>query len=154
MRPVVCCVGKPGHPWAEPAVQDYARRLRRWDGIEDRWIKPERFRGDADAVRAAESGRVLATVTPRDTLVALDERGQAVDTDGFRALIEAARLDGVTRLIFAIGGAYGHAPSLRDRADRTVQLSRLVLNHEVARIVLYEQIYRSYAAMNGVPYHH
>lgn len=154
MRPVVCCVGKPGHPWAEPAAQDYARRLRRWDGVEERWIKAERFRGDAQAVQTAESERTLASISPRDRLIALDERGEDVDTDGFRALVEAARLDGIPRLIFAIGGAYGHAPKLRARADRTLRLSQLVLNHEVARVVLFEQLYRAYAAMNGVPYHH
>lgn len=154
MRPVVACVGKAGHPWAEPAVADYVRRLRRWDGVDAVWLKAERFGGDVDAVRAAEGARLLAATGPRDRLIVLDERGDDLDTPGFTDLVQRARLDGVTRLVFAIGGAYGHAPASRAAAHRVVRLSALVLNHEVARVVLYEQIYRAYAALHGVPYAH
>jgi 23S rRNA (pseudouridine1915-N3)-methyltransferase len=154
VRPVVACVGKAGHPWAEPAVVDYARRLRRWEGVDALWLKPERFVGDVAAVRTAEGARLLAAVAPRDRLVVLDERGDDLDTPTFTALVQQARLDGVGRLVLAIGGAYGHADTSRRAAHRVVRLSAMVLNHEVARVVLYEQLYRAYAALHGVPYAH
>jgi 23S rRNA (pseudouridine1915-N3)-methyltransferase len=154
VRPVVACVGKAGHPWAEPAVADYARRLRRWEGVDALWLKPERFVGDVAAVRTAEGARLLAAVAPRDRLVVLDERGDDLDTPTFTALVQQARLDGVGRLVLAIGGAYGHADTSRRAAHRVVRLSAMVLNHEVARVVLYEQLYRAYAALHGVPYAH
>jgi 23S rRNA (pseudouridine1915-N3)-methyltransferase len=154
VRPVVACVGKAGHPCAEPAVADYARRLRRWEGVDALWLKPERFVGDVAAVRTAEGARLLAAVAPRDRLVVLDERGDDLDTPTFTALVQQARLDGVGRLVLAIGGAYGHADTSRRAAHRVVRLSAMVLNHEVARVVLYEQLYRAYAALHGVPYAH
>lgn len=151
---MVSTVGKAGPRWAQQAVEDYAKRVRRWDPVEPVWVKPERFRGDIDSVRNAEADRLLAGVSGRDRLVCLDERGEALSTEGFIELVQGARLDGVTRLIFAIGGAYGHSPAVRHAAGRVVRLSSLVLNHEVARVVLYEQIYRAYATLHGVPYHH
>jgi len=57
-------------------------------------------------------------------------------------------------VVFAMGGPYGHDPSVRAAAWRTVRLSDLVLNHEVARVVLYEQLYRALTLLEGAPYHH
>jgi 23S rRNA (pseudouridine1915-N3)-methyltransferase len=151
---LVLVVGKGGNAWADEAVADYTRRLRRWGGIEERAVKPERFRGDVDAVRAAEGARILARVKPRDRLIVLDERGEDPSTDELIATVRACRLDGTARLVFAIGGAYGHDPTVRDAAWKVVRLSSFVLNHEVARVVLYEQLYRVSATIAGVPYHH
>lgn len=147
-------VGKGGNAWADAAVHDYARRLRRWDGLDEAYVRGERFRGDVDAVRQVEGERLLGVIGPRDRLIALDERGRDLGTEAFVELIESCRLHGTQRLVFAIGGAYGLSAEVRDRAWRTVRLSALVLNHEVARVVLVEQIYRAYAILHGVPYHH
>jgi 23S rRNA (pseudouridine1915-N3)-methyltransferase len=150
----VLTVGKPGQGWAEEAVSDYAQRTRRWGGIEAIWVPIEPFRGDVERVREAESAKVLGRLGERDRLVVLDERGDDLDTKAFTALLDAARQQSVPRLVFAIGGAYGHGPATRARAHRVVRLSSLVLNHEVARVVLYEQLYRGLAALHGVPYAH
>lgn len=154
MRPVVLMVGKGGNAWADTAVADYARRLKRWDGLDEQHVKAERFRGDVEAVRRAEGERLLAVVKPRDRLIAMDERGKGLTSHAFSELIEDCRMQGTQRLIFAIGGAYGLHASVRERAWKTLRLSTLVLNHEVARVVLVEQIYRGYAILNGTPYHH
>lgn len=117
-------------------------------------MKPERFKGDVDAVRRAESQRLLAKVEPRDRLVVLDERGRDPSTQEFAALLEGCRNDGTHRIVFALGGAYGHDALLRDRAWRVIRLSSMVLNHEVARVVLFEQLYRCCDLLEGGPYHH
>lgn len=91
---------------------------------------------------------------PRDRLIALDERGEDLDSDSFLALVLSCRNDGVHRAVFAVGGAYGLHVTVRTRAWRVVRLSSLVLNHELARIVLVEQLYRALAREHGVPYHH
>jgi 23S rRNA (pseudouridine1915-N3)-methyltransferase len=149
----VLIVGKGGTSWADEAVADYTRRVRRWGGVEEVAVRSEPFKGNEDAVRQAEGERVLAQVGPRDRLVVLDERGEELTTASWRALFDQARNDGA-RLVFAIGGAYGNAPDVRTKAHKTVRVSGLVLNHEVARVVLYEQIYRVLAAIHGVPYAH
>lgn len=103
-------------------------------------------------VRAAEAARLLARVGPRDALVTLDERGERLDTAAFAAMVEAGRRE--RSVVFAIGGPYGHGEAARARAWRVVRLSELVLNHELARVVLVEQLYRALTILEGVPYHH
>ena len=155
MRIQILRVGKArGSKWAELAIDDYGKRLRRWERLDDAVVRPETFRGDVDAVRAAESERLLGRLAPRDVVIALDERGTALDTHAFTGVLRHARDHGTHRVVFLIGGAYGHAPALRSRADHVVRLSTLVLNHELARVTLYEQLYRAYTLIQGVPYHH
>lgn len=150
-RFVVWVVGKPKVGWAQSAVDDYTHRMRRHGGVEERVVASELFRGDVEAVRTAESARLLGQITT-GRLVVLDERGVDLDTRGFVGLVDAGRQAGT--LHFALGGAYGHSAALRDGAWRVARLSSLVLNHELARVVLYEQLYRAMTLIDGVPYHH
>ena len=86
----------------------------------------------------------------------LDERGREVTSEGVADLIahagDAARGGGGLTLL--VGGPYGHADAVRARADVSVRLSRCVLNHAVARVVLLEQLYRGWTILRGEPYHH
>lgn len=148
----VLTVGRSRCRWANEAVADYTKRLRRHGGVEERALKQEPFRGNPDAVRVAEAARVAAALGAQDRLVVLDERGARLDTEGFAALVDEGRQAG--NVTFALGGPYGHDADLRDRAWRVVRLSDLVLNHEVARVLLYEQLYRAMTLLAGVPYHH
>ncbi len=154
MKLVVLTVGRGGFPWATAAFDEYAKRLRRWGGLSSEYVKVEKFRGDVDAVRRAESGRIAQRIGPRDVLVVLDERGSDLDTGGFVELVRTGRNAGVKRMVFALGGAYGHDASLRKRGNHVVRLSSAVLNHDVARVVLAEQLYRVMTVCEGVPYHH
>ena len=153
MKLRVLTVGKSRCGWAQEAVTDYDKRLRRWGGVVEESVKAQTFRGDVDAVRLAESERLIARLAPNERLVALDERGENLSTEAFARLVELCR-DDATPLAFALGGAYGHDAILRQRAWRVIRLSSLVLNHEVARVVLYEQLYRSLDWLEGGPYHH
>ena len=150
-RFVVLPVGKPKARWAQTAVDDYSKRLRRHGGVAEQVVKTEPFRGDEAAVKRAEGARVLERAA-KGLLVVLDERGERLDTHGFAQLVDDGRQRGT--LYFAIGGAYGHDPAVRAGAWRVVRLSDLVLNHELARVVLYEQLYRSMTLLSGAPYHH
>jgi 23S rRNA (pseudouridine1915-N3)-methyltransferase len=155
LRLAVFVVGGKGKtPWADAAVDDYARRVKRYVAIEEVLIRSEPWRGDTEAVRRTEAERVGKALQERDRSVVLDERGEDVDTPTLTRWVEQWRQDGTHRVVFAIGGAYGHDASLRARADRVVRVSSMVLNHEIARVVLYEQLYRVHAAIAGVPYAH
>lgn len=148
----VLVVGRNRCEWAETAVEDYTRRLRRHGGVVEEEVRAEPFRGVVDDVRHAEAERIVARVGPRDRLVALDERGERLDSHAFAELVDRGRQQGA--VVFAIGGPYGHGEAAREAAWRTVRLSDLVLNHELARVVLYEQLYRALTLLEGVPYHH
>lgn len=151
-RFLVLTVGKGSDAWSQPPIDDWSRRLRRHGGVTEVAVRAEPFRGDVDAVRRAEGERLRAASRPAARLVTLDERGERLDTDGFTRLVDDGRQAGA--LAFALGGAYGHDPLTRDQSWRVVRLSDLVLNHEVARVVLYEQLYRAMTLIDGVPYHH
>ncbi|MEM6930014.1 MAG: 23S rRNA (pseudouridine(1915)-N(3))-methyltransferase RlmH [Myxococcota bacterium] len=148
----VVVVGRPRVTWANDAVADYARRIQRLGGVREEVVKPERFRGDVEAVRDAEAERVRRLVGDRGRLVVLDERGDRCSTEAFAGLVDDGRQAGT--VWFVIGGPYGHGQALREGAWRVVRLSDLVLNHEVARVVLYEQLYRALTLLEGHPYHH
>jgi 23S rRNA (pseudouridine1915-N3)-methyltransferase len=146
----VLVVGRPRAKWAQRAVDDYTKRMRRLGGVAEQVVRTERFTGDVDAVRRAEAVRLQGGV--RGSLVCLDERGDDLDTEAFAAMVDGLRQRGP--VTFALGGAYGHDASTRQAAARTVRLSSLVLNHELARVVLYEQLYRALTLLEGFPYHH
>ena len=152
LRLTVVRVGRGRTAWADAAVEDYSKRLRRHGRVDEVLVKPVPFRGDVDAVRAAEGERLARQLDTRDAVVALDERGKGLDSHGFAQLVEESSLR--SGLVFVIGGAYGLDASVRQRADHVVKLSDAVLNHEVARVVLFEQVYRAVTLLEGVPYHH
>lgn len=152
IRVRVVRVGRGRTSWADAAVDDYTKRLKRHGKVEEVLLKPVTFKGDVDAVKAAEGERLLKAASPRDPIVALDERGEGLDSHAFAAMLESLTLAGT--VTFLIGGAYGLDPSVRKAASRTVKLSDAVLNHEVARVVLFEQLYRAVTLLEGIPYHH
>ncbi len=154
MKLAVVVVGRGGPRWVDEGIAHYDKRLRRWGGVEPVTVRAAKFRGDVGTVRAQESDAVRKILRPRDRVVVLDERGEDLDTTAFAALIRRARNDGVGRLSFVIGGPYGHHASLREEAHRVIRLSGLVLNHDLARLVLYEQLYRVHDLLAGGPYHH
>ena len=154
MKAVLIRVGRGKSSWADTAVQDYAKRLRARLPLEELRLPTARFRGDIEAVRDDEAARILAKVRPRDRLIALDERGDSPSSEGFADWIDAAAKAGTPRLVFAIGGPYGHGPAVRAAAWRCLAVSSMVTNHELARVFLVEQLYRASTLLWGGSYHH
>ena len=146
MKLVLSAVRGGRTPWADDACADWGRRVQRYFPFEERALKPAGAEAEAEAL--------LSLVPTRGRLIALDERGEDITSPGLAALLERCAQDGTTTLVFAIGGAYGHAPVVRTRAWRVVRLSHLVLAHAVARVVAVEQLYRACTIRAGEPYHH
>lgn len=154
MKCVLLRVGKGRCGWADTATEDYTRRFSRNMPWEEHRLKTEPERGDIDRVRQREGERILGRLQPGDFLVVLDERGKALDTGGFTRMLQRAQNQSTRRLVFAIGGPHGHGPAVRKRADVVLRLSSLVLNHELARVILAEQLYRVSTILWGGGYHH
>ncbi len=154
MKVVLLRVGRGGVKWADTAVEDYTRRFRTHLAWDEERIPTANFRGDIEAVRNEEGARILARIRDRDRLIALDERGEAPSTEGFAEWINGAAQAGVGRLVFAIGGPYGHSAAVRRAAWKTLSLSSMVTNHELARVFLAEQMYRASTLIWGGSYHH
>jgi 23S rRNA (pseudouridine1915-N3)-methyltransferase len=96
---------------------------------------------------------VLKAIAPGERVVLLDERGRDASSEDMARLLIKASDDG-TPLCFVIGGPFGHGPAVLERGDESVRLSKMVLNHSVAYIVLVEQLYRAWTIVRGEPYHH
>ena len=141
----------------DAAVAEYTSRLSRYTAFEELVLKPNprgAAAGDAASQMAAESERLVKSVGARDRLVLLDERGRDLDSLQLAELLRLAGEEGVASLVFAIGGPHGHGPAARERADDCLKLSSMVFNHQVARLVLAEQLYRAWTILKGEPYHH
>ena len=155
MNAVLIRVGRGKVKWADQAVGEYVKRLRVGQlPLEEVRLPTTRFRGDIEAVRADEAQRILALLKPRDRLIAVDERGVAPSTEQLAEWIDDSAKAGVPRVVFAIGGPYGHGAAVRDRAWRCLALSSMVTNHELARVFLAEQLYRVSTVIWGGKYHH
>lgn len=97
--------------------------------------------------------QVLKAIASGERVVILDERGRDTSSEDMARLLIKASDDG-TPLCFVIGGPFGHGTAVMQRADESVRLSRMVLNHSVAYLVLVEQLYRAWTIVRGEPYHH
>jgi 23S rRNA (pseudouridine1915-N3)-methyltransferase len=106
---------------------------------------------EPEAVRRAEEERILARLPQQADLVALTRSGQPVGSRAFATYLEDHALHG-RDLAFVIGGAYGIGPTLLARA-RQMTLSAMTFPHEVARLLLAEQLYRAGTILRGEPYH-
>jgi 23S rRNA (pseudouridine1915-N3)-methyltransferase len=130
-------IGKPRDPHANALAGDYLGRAARYATVEVREIRPER----TDLWAKHPSGRK----------VFLDPGGAAMDSAGFAALVSKAEMDG-RDLVFLVGGHDGLPAGWAARADGLISLSRMTFPHELARVMLAEQIYRALATLRGHPY--
>ena len=104
-------------------------------------------------VQEKEAFQVLKRITPGDFMVLLDERGSEYNSISFAEYLNS--LEGnVSHLIFVIGGPYGFAERIYQRADAKLSLSRLTFSHQLVRLIFMEQLYRAYTILKGEPYHH
>lgn len=154
MRVTILSVGHRMPAWIQEGYQEYTRRMPPEIRVEMVELKPE-DRGAGRSVekaKAVEGERVLAALPEGGTLLALDERGKAISTQGLSVLLAGWMRDG-SHPVFAIGGADGHSDAVRERADKLLSLSALTLPHGMVRVLLAEQLYRAWSILARHPYH-
>lgn len=153
MRIEILAVDRLRAPWARAAVSEYVRRIRRYVPAERRDVKGAA--GDDAAAVEEEGERLLraAATGPGDRLVAVDPAGRGLTSERWAEMLGSWAVEGTGRVVFAVGGAGGLAPAVREAADRVVSLGPQTLAHELAQVVLAEQIYRAWTIVRGEPYH-
>ncbi|NBC32014.1 MAG: 23S rRNA (pseudouridine(1915)-N(3))-methyltransferase RlmH [Alphaproteobacteria bacterium] len=104
-------------------------------------------------LREREGEALLSGLPPRAPLVALDARGENLDSDGFAARLARYRDAGTADLAFVIGGAEGLSDAIRERADRLLAFGQMTWPHMLVRVMLAEQLYRARTILEGHPYH-
>ncbi|GIL79936.1 hypothetical protein Vretifemale_9180 [Volvox reticuliferus] len=150
----IITVSKENSKGATLFAKELLEKLERYAPVSSIIVKPNpRNSIDPAVQRETEGEKVLKALDARDFVVVLDERGKELRSEDLAYLIAAAGDDG-RPLAFCIGGPYGHSDAVRERADRVIRVSAMVLNHQVAVVVLLEQLYRAWTILRGVPYHH
>ena len=153
MRLVVAVVGRPRDPDLASAIREYETRAARYWPLDVRELREEPARSSApDLVREREGERLLTAAPPGSRIIACDETGDALTSRQFADWLQQAR-ESARDVTFFIGGAYGLASTVRDRADRLLKLAPWTLPHELARLVLAEQLYRAGTIVRREPYH-
>lgn len=151
---LVVAVGKVKGPLA-PVVAEYERRAARyWKlAIEEVDAGARRGSQDSGAVMSAEAGRLLARVPDELELIALTRGGKQMGSEELSGYLQELGVRSSAGVAFVIGGAHGLAQDVLTRARRRLSLSAMTLPHEVARLVLAEQLYRAGTIARGEPYH-
>ncbi|QZY50686.1 23S rRNA (pseudouridine(1915)-N(3))-methyltransferase RlmH [Leucobacter tenebrionis] len=147
----ILAVGKRHESWVAEGIDRYEKRLRK--PFDARWQLLPHSSREGDAARAEESERILAKVDRDAYLVLLDERGRNVESPVLASKLQGA-FDAGRAVTVVIGGAYGVADRVRERADFVWSLSKLVFPHQLVRLILAEQLYRAQEISAGRPYHH
>jgi 23S rRNA (pseudouridine1915-N3)-methyltransferase len=153
VRLVVAVVGKPRDRHLAAAIDEYETRAARYWPLDVVEVREASGRGVSAAdVRAREGARLLERVPDGALVIACDERGDQLTSREFSRVVSNAR-ERAQDVAFVIGGAYGLPDDVRSRAGRSIQLAPFTLPHELARLVLAEQLYRAGTIVRGEPYH-
>jgi 23S rRNA (pseudouridine1915-N3)-methyltransferase len=151
---MIAAVGRPKDPALAAAIRDYETRAARYWPLEVVEVKGER--GDsgtaAASVRAREAERLGQRLGAVATTVACDASGQSMSSERFAAWLQSER-ENARDVAFVVGGAFGLDAGLLDRAQLRLSLAPWTLPHELARLVLAEQLYRAGTIVRGEPYH-
>ncbi len=154
MKVRVVAVGKPARLLSEP-IAEYERRAARYWSLDVSEVKEERaHKGTSDeTVRNAEAERILQRVPDGFEVIALTRTGDMWSSTRLSQYLQQLAVQGSAGVAFVIGGAIGLGPSVIARATRQLRLSDFTLTHELARLVLAEQLYRAGTIARGEPYH-
>ena len=154
MKPLrLIAVGQVRTPYFREACGHYLDALRRYLPAEEVIVRDAKA-ADATRRKAEEAKGVLARLTPRDYAVVLDEHGRCLPSVGLADLLRRLVEDPGRAPCFIIGGPFGLDNAVLSRADCLLALGPGTLPHELARVVLYEQLYRAASINAGAPYHH
>ena len=152
------CVGKLKERFYAEAVAEYAKRLGAFCRLEVIELAEERLgenpsAAELEAALNREAEQIEKKLLKDGTIVCLCVEGGQMDSEAFAGLLTRTENSGRPRLSFVIGGSFGLAQKLKDRADLRLSMSIMTFPHHLARVMLLEQIYRGFQIKEGSRYH-
>ncbi len=153
MRITVVAVGRLKEPHWRSAADEYLKRLKPYAQIEVIEVPDRDVSADEARALAREAEGVARAIPSGDRLVVLDVAGGQMSSEGLAEWLGGRRVSGGSRVTFVLGGAAGLASEVSRRADERLSLSAMTLPHQLARVVLLEQLYRAFRILAGEPYH-
>ncbi|MCI2147039.1 MAG: 23S rRNA (pseudouridine(1915)-N(3))-methyltransferase RlmH [Clostridiales bacterium] len=158
MNITIICVGKLKEAYWRDAVKEYSKRLSGYCSLNIIELKESRLAAnpspaDELAVKVKEGEEILSHIRPSDLVVTLEIKGKKLSSEQLAARIEDWSLEGRSDLAFVIGGSLGLSPAVSQRADFKLSFSDMTFPHQMMRVILLEQIYRSFKIIRHEPYH-
>ncbi|MCF7935857.1 MAG: 23S rRNA (pseudouridine(1915)-N(3))-methyltransferase RlmH [Synergistales bacterium] len=154
MKLSVVTVGRPRTRWARQGCEEYRKRCGRVLPVEWRCVAEEKGSGAPGRMVSREGDRIMGILRERDTVILCHEAGREYTSEEFASWLFRRLETAEGRLVLCIGGAYGVSEAVRERAKEELSLSRCTLPHELAAVVLFEQLYRASTIHRGTGYHH
>ena len=146
-------LGQTSEGYLEKGIADFQKRLERYCQVRVKVVKERKGRM-ADQVRIDTEGRdLLEQIEPKSLIVALDRTGRQVGSEAFAALFQQWQDQNRRSASFIIGGALGLSQEVLAAADLVLSLSMMTFTHEMARMILLEQVYRAFTILAGSKYH-
>lgn len=158
MKITCVVVGKIKEKYFTDAIKEYSKRLSRYCKLEIVELADEKTPDGASeaeeaAIREKEGERILKALKDGAYVIALAIEGKMLDSVELSQKIERLGVSGTSHIAFVIGGSLGLAPAVMKRADYALSFSRMTFPHQLMRVVLLEQLYRSYRILKNEPYH-
>ena len=148
------CVGRLSEDWLKQGAAEYLKRLQRHYSIEIIELKEEQGQQkDVAGLVRREGIRILERIPADAVAIVLDEKGKQVGSEVLAERLQEEMLHAGRDWCLVIGGPYGLDPAVRSRADWLMSLSKMTLTHQMARLLLLEQLYRSGTIIRNEPYH-
>lgn len=158
MKITLITVGKIKEKYLKDAIAEYSKRLSRYCKLEIVEVVDEKTPDNAsdtveDAIRDKEGERILKYVKEDAYVITLEIAGKMLTSEEMAEKIEKLGVQGTSHIIFIIGGSIGLGKEILKRSDYALSFSKMTFPHQLMRVILLEQIYRSYRIINHEPYH-
>lgn len=158
MQITVICVGKIKEKFYRDAIDEYSKRLSRYCKfniceVADEMTPDKCSEAQRDQILAKEADRIRAKIPDGAHIVTLEISGRQYSSEALSSYIDELGVNGVSHIVFIIGGSLGLHRSVTELADTHLSFSSMTFPHQLMRVILLEQIYRSYRIIHGEPYH-
>ena len=158
MKITLITVGKIKEKYLKDAIAEYSKRLSRYCKLEIIEVTDEKTPDHAsesveDAIRSKEAERIQKYIKEDAYIITLEIGGKQLTSEELAEKIDKLGIQGVSHIIFIIGGYIGLGREVLSKSDYALSFSKMTFPHQLMRVILLEQIYRSYRIINGEPYH-
>ena len=158
MNITIIAIGKLKEKYWQDAVSEYSKRLGAYCKLNIIELKESPLaanpsKADEEAVKRAEGEEILSKISKGDYVISLEIKGKGLDSEGLASKIEQLGIEGKSSIVFIIGGSLGLDKAVSDRADFKLSFSAMTFPHQMMRVILLEQIYRSFKIMRNETYH-
>jgi 23S rRNA (pseudouridine1915-N3)-methyltransferase len=156
MKILLIVVGKTDQQWLNQGIGQYVERLTHFCQF-DMQVIPDiknTKNMDQNVQKQREGELILNLLQPSDDVWLLDDKGRDMTSPDLAKWIEKRMAQSSKRLVFIIGGPYGFSPDVYNRVPGRLSLSRMTFSHQMVRLIFVEQLYRAFAILNNLPYHH